>query len=599
MTRLGSEQLDEWLSAYLDGELTEEEAQLVESTLREQESARRRLADLRRTVSLVTGLPRHAAPPVLADEVLARLERTELLGDVRHVPIAASPRRRRLPLWTSLAAAFGVSVLAGWWYYLAPQRSTPRTIDSASRVATGESAATASRENPSADSAEPESGPPAAPRSRRRLRETGSEVVARRDIDASKETATGGPSVSARSARTLSAETAAPSESRSASAPAAFAPSVPSESGDSSPPVDLTTKLASGFSAEKVRGHRYRDESVRLTVLVRDRGSLERVSSSLRSLLAETGASELAEAPLPGGGSESTESPARFFQLGREGSNYEEHDSRQLIARVRVADLQSLIGELPKQHVRDEDVHLSAGALVFRGSDRVRETIGSLAERSSSSTAPGMGVDGPSTPATRPAASTADQPAPAVDAPSRFTEAARSATDSPTQPTRRSAPDTWTDLLDTLVRTLSVSETDPGTAGEPHAGAADSANAPHVNDSNRLAFRDEGGESESADDGGTHPGLVARSVKALDLSSDAATANRSASVEAEVRVDSPIISRTESPEAVAPVAQDEPLVTLVIEVSVAPVAPPPSNRPGNAPPSNRPSNRPASRPPSN
>ena len=62
MSDIDREQLGEWLSAYLDGELSEEQTTVVERLLREDASARQSLDALRRASELVPSLPRHAAP---------------------------------------------------------------------------------------------------------------------------------------------------------------------------------------------------------------------------------------------------------------------------------------------------------------------------------------------------------------------------------------------------------------------------------------------------------------------------------------------------------------------------------------------------------
>ena len=75
------ERLGEQLSAYLDGELSEQEKALVERALREDAGARRLLDELRRMAANVESLPRHAAPDSILEDVRFQLERSELLGD--------------------------------------------------------------------------------------------------------------------------------------------------------------------------------------------------------------------------------------------------------------------------------------------------------------------------------------------------------------------------------------------------------------------------------------------------------------------------------------------------------------------------------------
>ncbi len=116
MTRLDSDQLGELLSAYVDRELDDAQMAQVERLLREDESARRRLAELRRMVNAVASLPRHPAPASIVADVQAALERSALLGDAPparpHVHHARAPWTARL----SMAAMLGIVFVGGWWF---------------------------------------------------------------------------------------------------------------------------------------------------------------------------------------------------------------------------------------------------------------------------------------------------------------------------------------------------------------------------------------------------------------------------------------------------------------------------------------------------
>lgn len=113
---MNRDQLSELLSAYIDGEVDDRERALAERVLREDASARQLLEELRRTISLVASLPRHAAPPTLAADLDAQLERAELLG-VDGVPPARIPERGTPRMtWMAMAAMLGVVVIAGWWF---------------------------------------------------------------------------------------------------------------------------------------------------------------------------------------------------------------------------------------------------------------------------------------------------------------------------------------------------------------------------------------------------------------------------------------------------------------------------------------------------
>lgn len=114
MLNIDPEQLGELLSGYLDGELGGRDTQIVETWLRDNAEVRKQFEALRRTVTSVQALPRHAPPPELADDLLAQLERHDLLDDVESVnpvkPVRAFP-------WVSALAAVavvGVVALVGF-----------------------------------------------------------------------------------------------------------------------------------------------------------------------------------------------------------------------------------------------------------------------------------------------------------------------------------------------------------------------------------------------------------------------------------------------------------------------------------------------------
>jgi len=65
------------LSAYLEDELPPRERARVEAALEGSTELRRELAELRRTVELLRGLPRPEAPPALAAAVMARVRAGE------------------------------------------------------------------------------------------------------------------------------------------------------------------------------------------------------------------------------------------------------------------------------------------------------------------------------------------------------------------------------------------------------------------------------------------------------------------------------------------------------------------------------------------
>jgi len=112
------EQLEELLSAYIDGECSPAERARVEKALEADPQLRGRLAQLRQVVQLVHSVESEPAPEHLRQRILAQLERRSLLGDLPERPTVARPPR----LWVRAGLAAAICLLAvgaGWWIYRA------------------------------------------------------------------------------------------------------------------------------------------------------------------------------------------------------------------------------------------------------------------------------------------------------------------------------------------------------------------------------------------------------------------------------------------------------------------------------------------------
>jgi hypothetical protein len=117
MASVDREQIGEWLSAYIDGELNDEQNAVIERLLREDPKVRRLLEELRATVALVSSLPHHPAPPGIGEDISRHIERDELLGSPDEVPVPTRGRRR-IPLGQLATAAMFALIVFGvaWWY---------------------------------------------------------------------------------------------------------------------------------------------------------------------------------------------------------------------------------------------------------------------------------------------------------------------------------------------------------------------------------------------------------------------------------------------------------------------------------------------------
>lgn len=114
MPRIDRDKQSEQLSAYFDGELNDKDRAALEARLQNDPSAREELARLRETAHAVSELPRHRAPESLAADVMATIERGDLLDD-------AAPSKARGWSWRSLnallmtAAMIAVVITVGLW----------------------------------------------------------------------------------------------------------------------------------------------------------------------------------------------------------------------------------------------------------------------------------------------------------------------------------------------------------------------------------------------------------------------------------------------------------------------------------------------------
>ena len=136
MAKMDPDKLGELLSAYADGEVTEEEAQLVERLCQQDDRSRQLVESMQQVKSLVGALPRHAAPPTLAEDVLRFSERAELLDGDGLTPAPRRPSRGPWRMLVSTAAMIAIAAGALYWVvhtsHPRPHRVTdahPSTVD--------------------------------------------------------------------------------------------------------------------------------------------------------------------------------------------------------------------------------------------------------------------------------------------------------------------------------------------------------------------------------------------------------------------------------------------------------------------------------------
>ena len=131
MTPADRETIGEKLSAYLDGELSQEQQTEIEELLKSDAEARATLSDLQESADATNSLPRESAPPEILEGILSRIERAELLGLADdQVKLA---RHRGRPLRSVLAVAAMVAIAIGGGVYVSTMTRSEDARQLASR----------------------------------------------------------------------------------------------------------------------------------------------------------------------------------------------------------------------------------------------------------------------------------------------------------------------------------------------------------------------------------------------------------------------------------------------------------------------------------
>lgn len=342
---MNHEQLGEWLSAYLDGELTEGETVIIERALEEDAGARALLEELRRSASVVSSLPRHRAPASILEDVRFQVERAELLDDARESipqPISRSPRPAMR--W-AMAATVGFAAVGAMWM-MVDQHQRPG-VDSSMAESQGVRAVLPMEE--------------AAPATHVATAERSSRAAGGKAKGVPDERIVGRGSVTS-DALSIEKVTALPSRRDAVG---------PSDAEPVEAILNMKQKLARGVPADKLRDHRFGNESVRLEVRVKDIASRDRLEKALLAQLTAGDMANLKSAPAAG-------KPERFFIPGTTGVNFSSHDRRQVLVRAPADEIERLV-----QVVGDPSASASRMALVLddlriSGKHRVTDTFRQL-----------------------------------------------------------------------------------------------------------------------------------------------------------------------------------------------------------------------------
>lgn len=370
MSKLDREQIGELLSAYLDGETGQRETQLVENLLREDESARQELQELRNTIDLVGDLPRHAAPPSIAEDLRDRMERRALLGSSETSPVVVGQGGAPRGAWVSIAAMIGLVAIVGVWF-LRDRGTAGRHVDRLAQVDH------AKRPDTFRDDLEVKA-------SRRKLKKERSRVRTSPPLSRN------APAVALRKERT-STRRSKPVAPRSRLQDRA---AVASAEEDAAPRPHQTVrpdaKRARAVNAATLRTQAFAHEPLRLRIGVADGAHRDEAVRSLVALMDRQRIAPLGTRPREDAKEAST--IGRFYYRGTPGINYDDADTAQMLVRVASRDLPKLVDGLT-QSTGTEHVSLVAGPFVFDGLEETRSTLLSASEYGSART-----TDAPSKP---------------------------------------------------------------------------------------------------------------------------------------------------------------------------------------------------------
>jgi hypothetical protein len=413
MASIDREQLGEWLSAYLDGELTAEESARVVQLLRDDAQARQMLAEMQALSEMVGALPRRSAPDSILEDVQRHMERDELIGDSDEAagPVAGGGFRLR---HLATAAMIGLVFIGGVWVYTTvtrqggawdrvvfeppPAGDQPEMMDEPLTAPAGETgAATKDRsaggpvvgrgavEDGAAErertTAATRSAPPPTASPARKADAT----VAGREV-ATGDEAAAGLRMGGVASKETDAGDAMRTEARDMIASGRGAPGDATPVighlrtlgylGDDEDPAEkkyltavasraqLDQKLAAEVPPAEIIAHDFNLEGNSIQLALGESVAVEEVNRQLRAYLAERDVVDLRDEPPAAGDILAGQA---FYFDGAAGQNYEGAAQRQLIVRLPAEEVSSLVDELAGRVASDDAAEMQVGPIVARG----------------------------------------------------------------------------------------------------------------------------------------------------------------------------------------------------------------------------------------
>ncbi|UCE59005.1 MAG: hypothetical protein JSU63_16370 [Phycisphaerales bacterium] len=362
MSNPDQEKIGELLSAYLDGELDAGKEAYLERLVAEDAGVRHLLEELRHTVEAVAQLPRHSAPPSIAEDVCSQLERSELLGDFESP--GAAPRGRRSGVLAALSMAAVLTLVVTGWLWMSREQDE-RGMPASDHLALGP----VEERSPATDDHLEDSDAARARRSpegrMRRVAKKG-EAGARdkgTPVERMGKRGAKSPRVAVREDAVVEVDAATPDRDETSQRTRARLLS--------GAPVEQ--KLAAGMSPRALRNHRFGNETIQLDVSLREGKQLDTAAARLTDYLATLRLADISTKKRihPG----RRRGAGSFFYSGKPGVNYDDSGQRQILVRVPAEELDGLLTKLVGETIEEENVALMSGPITVRGLENARNAL--------------------------------------------------------------------------------------------------------------------------------------------------------------------------------------------------------------------------------
>ncbi len=341
---MSHDKLAELLSAYLDGEVDVREREYVEREIARDETARAMLEDLRQMREMTAKLPRQGAPDSMANDVLRQLERQALLGDTDESPYPMRTSWRPMRAMMSLAAAMAILVTGGWWYMRGADQG----------VTNGESQLAMVTQKQDDFSAEKDAVKPGDRRIAR----------ARKSSPAKSRLAKRSQPVAVMDAAPPAAKPALERDNRPALKEAAESLVIQ---------ADTEQRLAAGEKLDFLATHAFKNEPVRLRLAMHDAKQIAQAREAFKLQLASQG---LVNADAIEASTQATKLRGQsFYYQGKAGTNYRGDNQSQMLVRIPIGQMQTLLDNIDIEGVKDKDVALSAGPIVVQGLAQAQSSV--------------------------------------------------------------------------------------------------------------------------------------------------------------------------------------------------------------------------------